>query len=108
MTDVMHGDGWCVVLERGKLQVHLTKRWLDDACRVELVESIPGNEWRHLCVTYDGSRETAGIRIYIDGTKMRPTNADHAAGRVESQSFDNKESASDCRRQWAGRPLLPD
>ena len=32
MTDMLHGDGWCVVLDQGKLQVHLTKRWLDDAC----------------------------------------------------------------------------
>lgn len=86
MTDVVHGDGWCVVLDRGKLQVHLTKRWLDDACRVELVEPIPADEWRHLCVTYDGSRETVGIRIYINGTRRETISILDEL----NQSFDNK------------------
>ena len=86
MTDVSHGDGWCVVLEQGKLQVHLTKRWLDDACRVETVEAPNASDWRQITVTYNGGRETAGIRIYIDGVPQRTiTLLDEL-----NQSFDNK------------------
>ena len=86
MTDVPHGDGWCVVLDHGKLQVHLTKRWLDDACRVELADPIPADEWSHFTVTYDGSREVAGIHIDIDGIRRQTiTLLDEL-----NQSFDNK------------------
>lgn len=67
MTDVEHGDGWCIVLDGGKLQVHFTKRWLDDACRVETAQAIDTSDWRQITVTYDGQRETAGIKIYVDG-----------------------------------------
>ena len=86
MTDVLHGDGWCVVLEQGKLQVHFTKRWLDDACRVETAEPIDLRDWHQITVTYDGRRETAGIRIYVDGmTQQTVSLLDEL-----NQSFDNK------------------
>lgn len=86
MTDIDHGDGWCVVLEKGKLQVHLTKRWLDDACRVESEAVIAPEEWHHVVVTYDGSREINGIRIYIDGQPARTVSLLDEL----NQSFDNK------------------
>lgn len=86
MTDVAHGDGWCVVLEQGKLQVHLTKRWLDDACRVETREAISLKSWNHVTVTYDGSREAKGIRVYLDGlAQPLVTVLDEL-----NQSFENK------------------
>lgn len=86
MTDVPHGDGWCIVLERGKLQVHLTKRWLDDACRVETASSIPSDDWTHVSVTYDGTREVSGIHIYLNG---QPTQTVTILDEL-NQSFDNK------------------
>ena len=86
MTDVLHGDGWCIVLQEGKLQVHLTKRWLDDACRIESAVPLELNGWHQITVTYDGSRETAGLRIYFDGLPQPTvTLLDEL-----NQSFDNK------------------
>ena len=35
MVDEPQGEGYSVVLDRGKIQVNLVKRWLDDAIRVE-------------------------------------------------------------------------
>lgn len=72
MTDAEHGDGWCLVLDKGKLQVHFTKRWLDDACRVETVDANDSRDWQHVAITYDGQRETAGIKIYVNG-QCQPT-----------------------------------
>ena len=86
MTDVLHGDGWCVVLAQGKLQVHFTKRWLDDACRIETADPLDSGDWRHITVTYDGRREAAGIRIYVDG---RPQRTVILLDEL-NQSFDNK------------------
>lgn len=86
MVDTLHGDGWCVVLEGGKLQVHLTKRWLDDACRIETAGPINTDDWRHVTVTYDGTRETSGLRIYVDG-ELQPI---LSLLDELNQSFDNK------------------
>lgn len=70
MTDVPHGDGYSLVLENGKLQVNLVKRWLDDALRVESVESLPADQWSHVLVTYDGSRVASGVAIYFNGQRQ--------------------------------------
>jgi hypothetical protein len=61
------GEGYSVHLVNGRLQVHLTKRWLDDALRVETQDALPLNEWRHVAVRYDGSRSTAGTEVFING-----------------------------------------
>ncbi|MFO0953328.1 MAG: DUF1553 domain-containing protein [Isosphaeraceae bacterium] len=68
MTPTDRADGYAVVLEGGKIQVHLTKRWLDDALRVETEQPVlkPG-EWRHVAVTYDGTRLASGVQVFIDG-----------------------------------------
>ena len=51
---------YSVVLEKGKVQVNLVKRWLDDAIRVETKDSLAAGVWTHVAVTYDGSRVCEG------------------------------------------------
>ena len=41
MVDEPQGEGYSVVLEQGKIQVNLVKRWLDDAIRVETKDALP-------------------------------------------------------------------
>jgi hypothetical protein len=53
-------EGYRVFLKDGHVQLHLTKRWLDDALRVETEEQVPPDQWRHITVVYDGSRVAAG------------------------------------------------
>ena len=67
MVDEPQGEGYSVVLERGKVQVNLVKRWLDDAIRVETKDVLRINAWTHLTVVYDGSRVAAGVKVYVDG-----------------------------------------
>ena len=71
MVDTLHGSGWCVVLDKGRLQLHLSQRFLDDACRAEADATLPPDEWRHVVVSYDGSRESGGIRFHIDGEPVK-------------------------------------
>jgi Protein of unknown function (DUF1553)/Protein of unknown function (DUF1549)/Concanavalin A-like lectin/glucanases superfamily/Planctomycete cytochrome C len=71
MVDEPDGEGYSVVLDRGKIQVNLVKRWLDDAIRVETATVVPAERWTHIAVKYDGSRGAAGVKIYIDG-KLAP------------------------------------
>jgi hypothetical protein len=67
MVDQPQADGYSVVLERGKVQVNLVKRWLDDAIRVETQGVVPDGVWTHVAVTYDGSRVADGIKVYLAG-----------------------------------------
>ncbi len=67
MVDEPQGEGYSVVLEKGKVQVNLVKRWLDDAIRVETKDSLPAGVWTHVAVTYDGSRYAKGVKVYLDG-----------------------------------------
>jgi len=67
MLDEPEGEGYSVVLDRGKIQVNLVKRWLDDAIRVETAALVPSQKWTHVAVTYDGSRLAAGVKVYLDG-----------------------------------------
>ena len=45
-------------------------RWRD-AIRVETAAVVPVDEWAHVAVTYDGSREAAGVKVYVDGKPER-------------------------------------
>ncbi|MCE9560691.1 MAG: DUF1553 domain-containing protein [Planctomycetes bacterium] len=80
-------DGYSVHLVNGKVQVHLTKRWLDDALRVETLEALPLNQWSHIAVTYDASRSAAGTIVYIDGVEAKT----RVLLDELNQSFDTKE-----------------
>jgi len=70
-TEEPRGDGYAVVLVDGKLQVHLTKRWLDDALRIETVAALPLNRWSHVTVTYDATRLAEGTKVFIDGVEAK-------------------------------------
>ena len=59
--------GWGLYLVDGKVRVNLSQRWADDGVRVETGRVLPLNEWRHVLVTYDGSRVPTGFRVYVDG-----------------------------------------
>jgi hypothetical protein len=61
------GEGWGLYLQNGRVQVNLIKRKLDDSIRVETKAKLASGAWRHLTMTYDGSRVAAGVRIFIDG-----------------------------------------
>src|SRR5262249_26101820 len=63
------------------------KRWLDDALRVETEEGLEPGRWHHVLATYDGSRVTAGVRVYLDGRPAKlKVNLDDL-----NQSFQTKE-----------------
>mgnify|MGYP003703789949 CR=1 FL=1 len=49
----------------------LTKRWLDDALRVETAAAVALDKWQHLAVTYDGSRYASGVKVFLNGTEQK-------------------------------------
>src|SRR5262249_57978709 len=63
--------GYALYLVDGKLQVQMGHRWTADAARVETERALALNHWYQVTMTYDGSREADGIKIYVDG-KAKP------------------------------------
>ena len=57
------------ITDDGKVQLNLVKRWLDDSLRVETKTAIPAGRWVHLLATYDGTRTSAAIQLYVDGVR---------------------------------------
>jgi hypothetical protein len=70
-ADVEHGEGYALRLVKGKLQLNLVKRWLDDALRVETQTALEPGCWHHVAVTYDGSRVAQGVRFYVNGQPVQ-------------------------------------
>jgi len=58
------------ITDEGKVQLNLVKRWLDDSLRVETKAAIPAGRWVHLLATYDGTRTSAAIQLYVDGVRV--------------------------------------
>ncbi len=86
-ADVEHGDGYALRLDKGKLQLNLVKRWLDDALRVETKTALEPDHWHHVAVSYDGSRVAKGVRFYVNGQPVK-----HRVLLDElNQSFASKE-----------------
>ena len=70
-ADVEDGDGYALRLGKGKLQLNLVKRWLDDALRVETETALEPDRWHHVAVSYDGSRVANGVRFYVNGQPVK-------------------------------------
>jgi len=63
--------GYDVILEGGKVASHFVHHWPDLAFKVITKEAVTLNNWHHVAVSYDGSRQASGLRIYVDG-KLQP------------------------------------
>lgn len=71
MDEDMSYVGYDLYMDGGRFQADLSGRLLDDAIRVETVESYALNRWHHVLVTYDGSKFAAGVKIYVDGAPVK-------------------------------------
>ena len=65
--------GWGIHLVDGKIRVYFSSRWLDDALHVETTDPVSLNTSHHVAVSYDASRVTAGVLIYLDGKPLKTT-----------------------------------
>jgi hypothetical protein len=58
------------VFADGKIAVHLTDKWPDNALKVITKEPLPRDKWMHVIATYDGTRKASGVTIYVNGKKQ--------------------------------------
>jgi hypothetical protein len=85
--DEPQAEGYTVELVNGKVRVSLTKRWLDDALRVETGAVVKAETWQHIAVTYDGSRHAVGVKVFVNGVEQKAT----VLLDELNQTFQNKE-----------------
>ncbi|MBM4070299.1 MAG: DUF1553 domain-containing protein [Planctomycetes bacterium] len=59
--------GYDLLLERGKIVVHLIHHWADNAIKIIGKQPLTVQQWHHVLVSYDGSGKAAGLTVYVDG-----------------------------------------
>ncbi len=64
-------EGYSLRLEKGRFQLNLVKRWLDDSLRVETERTFAPDVWHHVLVGYDGSRLASGIKLHVNGREEK-------------------------------------
>lgn len=69
--DLAH-RGWDAFIEGDKLIVHLIHQWPNHALRAE-TGGIPRGEWVHIGFTYDGSRSSKGLKLFVNGQPRTAT-----------------------------------
>lgn len=62
--------GYDVILEGGRIAAHFVYHWPDKAFKVIAKEPVTLNNWHHVVVTYDGSRQADGVNVFVDGKRQ--------------------------------------
>ncbi|MFO0892060.1 MAG: DUF1553 domain-containing protein [Isosphaeraceae bacterium] len=73
--------GWDLWLEDGRVATHIVNKWPDNGLKVVTRTQVPVNQWTHVFITYDGTSQAAGVKIYIDG---KPQAVDIAANQLNN------------------------
>ncbi len=65
--------GFEVLWQKGRLTVNLVEQWGVSFLTRSTRTAVPSSEWHHVAITYDGSGDAEGLRIYLDGTDHEST-----------------------------------
>ncbi len=61
--------GYEMVLENGRVGLGLHHMWPGNALKIMSKSVLPTNEWVHLVMTYDGSSQARGLKLYWNGAE---------------------------------------
>jgi len=67
MDDEHDYRGWDLWMEKGRPGAHIIHKWPGDAIKVVARNPLPRYSWSHVAVTYDGSSQFGGLKIYVNG-----------------------------------------
>lgn len=67
MDDKNGFRGWDLWIENCRIGTHLISTWPGNAIKVLTKNQVPADQWIHVAVTYDGSRQGTGFKIFING-----------------------------------------
>lgn len=81
MNDRGEYRGYDLLVDKGKVEVHLVHSWPGDALKVVTKEALERDVWTHVLVTHDGAGKAAGIKVFFDGRPIAlETHADSLRG----------------------------
>jgi len=66
-------SGYELLLENGRLRWTLAREFPGSAASIATTATIPTGRWTHVTVTNDGSRQAAGLRIFLNGQPAATT-----------------------------------
>jgi hypothetical protein len=75
MDDQSDFRGWDLWLQDGRVGTHIISKWPTDAIKVVSKNQIRTGQWTHVFVTYDGSSQSNGVKVFIDGVEQ-PVNVE--------------------------------
>lgn len=67
MTSDSESRGFEILWYKSQPRINLAHRYGSDGIEVVAKQTFGGGQWRHLAITYDGSSQAAGLKVYIDG-----------------------------------------
>ncbi len=73
MDDAAAWRGYDLILEGTRPAVHFVHHWPDNAFKVVAEKPLQLNQWQHLLLTWDGSRRSTGVALYVDGVPQKLT-----------------------------------
>ena len=79
--------GYDVIMENARVAAHFVSHWPDQAFKVVCEQPLSLKDWHHVAVTYDGSRKSSGVRIFVDGVaqKLSATTDNPLAGSLRTE-----------------------
>jgi len=86
MDDADAYRGFDIYVSGRQIEVHIISQWPANALHCRMIEKIPAGQWHHVFVTYDGSSQAGGIRVYLDG-QLQEINItqDHLTGSIHTE-----------------------
>lgn len=62
--------GYDLVIEQGKVAMHIVHHWADNGLKVIANKPLHLNQWQHVVMAYDGKSKAKGLKLYIDGQEQ--------------------------------------
>jgi cytochrome c553 len=67
MDDQHDFRGWDLWVQGGRVGAHIIHKWPEDSLKVVSRNPVKVGQWNHLFITYDGSGQPNGIKVYVNG-----------------------------------------
>ena len=62
--------GFDLLLTDGKVEAHWIHKFPETTLKVSTKERVSLQSWHHIVATYDGSKKSSGVKIYVDGRSL--------------------------------------
>ncbi|HAV14143.1 MAG TPA: hypothetical protein DCX06_11725, partial [Opitutae bacterium] len=95
--------GWELAALDGKLRFSMIHFWPGNAMSIETNQAIAEQEWTHVALSYDGSSQASGMRLYVNGVVSETRVVrDQLTKQITYKDFGNDTQGVSGVR-WGGR-----